>query len=102
MKLPKEETTLVIAHRLSTVVSARRIYVSEQGKIVEVGSHGELLAQNGKYAALWNCNSVLLVKIGGNLLCLSYIVNIKAKLLLISVICRFYFRDCFLRIFCAS
>lgn len=45
-------TTLVIAHRLSTIERADRILVMEQGRIVEQGSHAELLAHNGAYAAL--------------------------------------------------
>ncbi|MDR1826754.1 MAG: ABC transporter ATP-binding protein/permease, partial [Methylobacteriaceae bacterium] len=46
-------TTLVIAHRLSTVVHADEILVLDQGVIVERGSHAELLELNGLYAALW-------------------------------------------------
>ncbi len=47
-------TTLVIAHRLSTVVDADRILVMEQGRIVEQGSHEQLLAQGGVYRQMWD------------------------------------------------
>jgi len=46
-------TTIVIAHRMSTIERANRIVVLDQGKIVEVGSHRELLNQNGQYAKLY-------------------------------------------------
>jgi ATP-binding cassette, subfamily B, bacterial HlyB/CyaB len=46
-------TVLIIAHRLSAVRQAHRIVVMDQGQIAECGSHAELLARNGPYAALW-------------------------------------------------
>lgn len=47
-------TVLIIAHRLSTVVHADQIVVLEQGRVVEQGSHDELLAKEGRYSHLWN------------------------------------------------
>jgi ABC-type transport system involved in Fe-S cluster assembly fused permease/ATPase subunit len=52
--IAQNRTTLVIAHRLSTVVDADQILVMEQGRIVERGTHRELLAQNRLYAQMWN------------------------------------------------
>ncbi|RLJ19671.1 metal ABC transporter permease [bacterium endosymbiont of Escarpia laminata] len=52
-EVAKDHTTLVIAHRLSTVVDADRILVMEQGSIVEQGTHRELLAMNGRYRQMW-------------------------------------------------
>ncbi len=49
----RNKTTLVIAHRLSTVVDAHEILVMDAGRIVERGSHGQLLALNGRYAQMW-------------------------------------------------
>ena len=46
-------TTLIIAHRLSTVRQAHTIHLLEQGRIVESGTHDELLNRHGAYATLW-------------------------------------------------
>jgi ATP-binding cassette subfamily B protein len=51
-RLMQGRTTIVVAHRLTTVQRADRIVVVDRARIIEVGSHGELLARNGKYAAL--------------------------------------------------
>ncbi|MFJ3004903.1 ABCB family ABC transporter ATP-binding protein/permease [Serratia liquefaciens] len=52
-EVSRDHTTLVIAHRLSTVVDADEIIVLEAGEIVERGRHDALLAANGRYAAMW-------------------------------------------------
>ena len=52
-KVKAGRTTLVIAHRLSTIVDADQILVLRRGKIAERGTHAELLAKTGEYAALW-------------------------------------------------
>ena len=53
-RLMQNRTTVVIAHRLSTIQHADKIVVMEQGQIVEVGKHEDLLAKNGVYSNLYN------------------------------------------------
>jgi len=52
-EISKEHTSLVIAHRLSTVVDADQILVLQSGRVVEAGSHQVLLAKGEVYAGLW-------------------------------------------------
>ncbi|WP_194726880.1 ABCB family ABC transporter ATP-binding protein/permease [Noviherbaspirillum malthae] len=52
-EIAKDRTTLVIAHRLSTIADAAQILVLDHGRIVERGTHAQLLAENGAYAQMW-------------------------------------------------
>jgi len=52
-RIAQGRTTLVIAHRLSTVMDADRIIVLGQGRVIERGAHRELLAAGGEYARMW-------------------------------------------------
>jgi ATP-binding cassette subfamily B multidrug efflux pump len=53
----KGRTVIAIAHRLSTIARMDRLVVLDEGRIVETGSHGELLRKGGPYARLWERQS---------------------------------------------
>lgn len=57
--LMKEKTTIVIAHRLSTIMAMDRIIIMDQGKVVDIGTHDDLLSREGIYKKLWN------IQVGG-------------------------------------
>jgi ATP-binding cassette subfamily B protein len=52
-EIARSRTSLVIAHRLSTIVDAGQILVMDKGRIIERGTHQDLLAQQGAYAQMW-------------------------------------------------
>ncbi len=56
-KLMEGRTAIVIAHRLSTIQRMDRIVVLDDGKVVEEGTHSELISRGGVYAKLWNRQS---------------------------------------------
>jgi len=53
LRLMKGRTSFVIAHRLSTIRDADQVLVIDAGRIVERGTHGQLLARGGRYAEMW-------------------------------------------------
>lgn len=59
VRLAEKKTVILISHRLANVVSADNIYVMEQGKVVEAGTHEALLAEKALYARLWNTQQSL-------------------------------------------
>ena len=58
-ELAKTKTILLISHRLANVVEADRIYMLENGSVVQSGTHAELMAEDGAYAGLYRCQSEL-------------------------------------------
>ena len=63
-EIAKDKTVIFISHRLSTVRDADCIYMMEKGRIVEKGTHEELVGANGKYAAMWRIQAGLYADAG--------------------------------------
>ena len=61
-EIAKDKTVIFISHRLSTTRDADCIYMMEDGRIIESGTHEQLLAKNGKYAKMWNVQAGLYAK----------------------------------------
>ena len=59
IELDERKTILIVAHRLSRIMSADRIVVLDEGRIVEVGSHSQLLSLGGLYSEMWNTMSLV-------------------------------------------
>ena len=57
IKLSKGKTSVIVSHRLSNIILSNKIIVLESGKVVEQGTHHELMDFNGKYAYLYNLQS---------------------------------------------
>ena len=58
-ELAEKRTTIIIAHRLSTVVEANKILVLDKGKIIEQGTHKQLLRKKGLYADMWSTQQTI-------------------------------------------
>ena len=56
-KLAEKCTTIIVAHKLSSIKNCDRIFVFDKGEIVENGSHEELLLKKGKYSEMWNAQN---------------------------------------------
>ena len=65
-ELAKEKTVILISHRLANIKDADTIYVLENGKVAEVGTHDSLLQNNKTYSSLWHAQALLEAYIGGD------------------------------------